>query len=1218
MKNLFLLAVGLLSSLTLSAQPEGWNDPATSLTKTTSILADRSTVYYLKNEGVAGWFIQGNNWWTQACVTASDAEMPETSPYGFQVRFSDTATHEGFYQIEDMSPDGKQVQNSWKYLFDNAGSIYTDYASQGIDKTYWKFTFDAESNATLVSYMNPDNLVGLVSADGVTPTFSEDDGATSRGGGSATGAYTMNNSGTVVCTTWSLWCIGDPNAVAEYNAATALVNRMQEIFEESESEFSVDSYYEQIGNQLGTMENAERLKALENTLNADYMAWKLANADGDHPAEIAITNPGFETGNMNGWSAISGTTLYAAQGNKSFDNVQGSYYAEFWHKTGSYSAQQTLENMPAGVYKLSAYAYSSNSQAVLFMNDEQSDTIGVSKKYSVGLNLTEPGNITFGIKSSDTGNAWNCVDDFQLLYLGNDGTSWAALFTDTYENEASYCYQQGLQEKLNVLRAATSQEEIQRAYQAARDYEATEIAANVAAWKEYNQLVADATILANDPNYAAESAQLSAMLQQAWTLDNAETDPTTAELYEDQTSGYTVMRAEYDRVRALTPAGTDVTEAFIKNYDFTQPLVGLNSGDATKGWRIDGDTGGARTINTGAQCGECWSGQNFDFYQIIENAPVGVYQITAQGFTRAGRGNASWGYYHDQQTGELLPNPVFGDWTPNEAHIYLNDNTGNLSISYAYPHAVEEGFFDSGAYTDPLGQYQYPDDMHSAGLSFKAGEYTVTAFGLVAKAGDQMRIGMKGNNFGLDNWAIFTNFRLVYQAFKAEIIEPEFEKAVASLGEAHIGTELQAEMNDILGRAAAVSHSDGKAMFAILSDIYAFNVKKESSEGVFANLLKEKQNLEAVFAEYKNKCTEEAKKAAQALQVEADEAYENEETGKPTVTTEVAGQIIAKFPAVITALKTPASSGSDDEPVDFTSVITNANMASAKGWTVEIGNMATDSSNKIAEFFNQGNYNVYQQISGLPEGLYAVEVQGFYRAGEIAQDWPAVAEGTKSNAMMYVINDNQTLKEDDPAEVSDTLNCPLRHVSAEAINENPGFGGETTITPFAELGDETPWYMPNNLSCASQFFAAEGEGGNNFYTNIVYVYVWGPLDTITLGVKKNGVEITNDWCAFSNWKLTGYGNESVKEPGVQTSSCTPVTPTPAPSTVRGDANGDYEVGMPDVMFVVNYILGEPAETFNERNADANLDGEIGMPDVMFIVNYILNGQFPEVETPAGE
>ena len=66
-----------------------------------------------------------------------------------------------------------------------------------------------------------------------------------------------------------------------------------------------------------------------------------------------------------------------------------------------------------------------------------------------------------------------------------------------------------------------------------------------------------------------------------------------------------------------------------------------------------------------------------------------------------------------------------------------------------------------------------------------------------------------------------------------------------------------------------------------------------------------------------------------------------------------------------------------------------------------------------------------------------------------------------------------------------------------------------------------------------------------------------------------------------------------------------------PASLRGDVNGDGEIGMPDVMFIVNYILGTPAEIFDAEAADVNLDGEIGMPDVMFIVNYILDGRFPD-------
>ena len=60
--------------------------------------------------------------------------------------------------------------------------------------------------------------------------------------------------------------------------------------------------------------------------------------------------------------------------------------------------------------------------------------------------------------------------------------------------------------------------------------------------------------------------------------------------------------------------------------------------------------------------------------------------------------------------------------------------------------------------------------------------------------------------------------------------------------------------------------------------------------------------------------------------------------------------------------------------------------------------------------------------------------------------------------------------------------------------------------------------------------------------------------------------------------------------------------------VRGDANGDGEVGMPDVMFITNYILGTPATSFSIEGADADLDGEVDKNDIKNIVDYILKGK----------
>ena len=106
--------------------------------------------------------------------------------------------------------------------------------------------------------------------------------------------------------------------------------------------------------------------------------------------------------------------------------------------------------------------------------------------------------------------------------------------------------------------------------------------------------------------------------------------------------------------------------------------------------------------------------------------------------------------------------------------------------------------------------------------------------------------------------------------------------------------------------------------------------------------------------------------------------------------------------------------------------------------------------------------------------------------------------------------------------------------------------------------------------------------------------------------------------AFRSWKSSTGEEKMLNEQitfDAQTVLGTPSEPfmLTIGNIMRGDANGDHEIGMPDVMFLVNYILGNPAETFNANAADANQDGEIGMPDVMFIVQYILNGRFPDEE-----
>lgn len=63
-----------------------------------------------------------------------------------------------------------------------------------------------------------------------------------------------------------------------------------------------------------------------------------------------------------------------------------------------------------------------------------------------------------------------------------------------------------------------------------------------------------------------------------------------------------------------------------------------------------------------------------------------------------------------------------------------------------------------------------------------------------------------------------------------------------------------------------------------------------------------------------------------------------------------------------------------------------------------------------------------------------------------------------------------------------------------------------------------------------------------------------------------------------------------------------------PTIITGDANGDGALDAADVVSIVNYILGKPSASFNEKNADTNGDGQIFVDDAVGTVNFIMNEQ----------
>ena len=58
--------------------------------------------------------------------------------------------------------------------------------------------------------------------------------------------------------------------------------------------------------------------------------------------------------------------------------------------------------------------------------------------------------------------------------------------------------------------------------------------------------------------------------------------------------------------------------------------------------------------------------------------------------------------------------------------------------------------------------------------------------------------------------------------------------------------------------------------------------------------------------------------------------------------------------------------------------------------------------------------------------------------------------------------------------------------------------------------------------------------------------------------------------------------------------------------IKGDANGDGEVNVSDIVEIVNYIMNKPSDKFVFAAADMNDDGEVNVTDIVMVVSIIMS------------
>jgi hypothetical protein len=141
----------------------------------------------------------------------------------------------------------------------------------------------------------------------------------------------------------------------------------------------------------------------------------------ENPFDVTgyMTNPGFEYRDMTGWTLSENGAIGALDGNQPFK--VGGYFAEKWQQSGALTARsmsQTINNLPAGLYKLTANVggdgtYITFNGKTVNGSSETADLTAYSVIGS-GQSLT----ITAG--KTDAGNTnWIHFDNFRLHFCGD-------------------------------------------------------------------------------------------------------------------------------------------------------------------------------------------------------------------------------------------------------------------------------------------------------------------------------------------------------------------------------------------------------------------------------------------------------------------------------------------------------------------------------------------------------------------------------------------------------------------------------------------------------------------------------------------------------------------------------------------------------------------------------------------------------------------------------
>ena len=389
-------------------------------------------------------------------------------------------------------------------------------------------------------------------------------------------------------------------------------------------------------------------------------------------------------------------------------------------------------------------------------------------------------------------------------------------------------------------------------------------------------------------------------------------------------------------------------------------------------------------------------------------------------------------------------------------------------------------------------------------VATKAGVPQKYEFLLDIKEGEDLTIGFKLENCTA-NWVFVDNFQIEYcgSSFKAMNLN-DVQKAAEDLDAKLAGinacptyTEKAAEFIES-ARAMTVDGTSDEDINVMKKNLADITAEIEKSSALYAEL----ETLNTTIGEFlaEDPAGDEFEAFMDLYNDCGNEDHEGAEALMSTWSLD--NDALTKYMADLKVLLENAQNASIKPGDDITRKIVNPSFDNGKeGWTVKEGNPTFNETYKNCEVY-QNTFDIYQDITNIPDGVYELSVLAFQRVAN--NDVASKAHDTSTEDITAFIYAND-------------LETPFTSPYTYGMKENSGDDYKYNLN-----GEEV--YIPNSM----KGMAAATTENPEAYTVTVPMLVEG--GTLRIGVREkrrpsNVNGSWGDWAIWDNFRLKYVGSK---------------------------------------------------------------------------------------------